>query len=61
MKKEMFAWLKDRRVFTSGGHKTLRSYLDNQREFSEVHKNDRRFGRRQKQRSMRNTRGKINS
>jgi hypothetical protein len=27
MDKRLFAYLKDRKVFTSGGHKTLREYL----------------------------------
>lgn len=61
MKKETFAWLKDRRIFTRGGHKTLKAFLDGQREDSELHKNDRRFGRRSKSRNKRNTRGRISS
>jgi hypothetical protein len=56
MKQATFAWLKDRRIFTSGGHKTLRSYLNSQREITELHKNDKRFGRRQKLNRKRNTR-----
>jgi hypothetical protein len=58
MKQDLFAWLKDRKVFTSGGHKTLTEYL-NAREEVELHKNDIRFGRRQKTNNKRNTRGKI--
>jgi hypothetical protein len=30
MDKRLFAFLKDRKVFTSGGHKTLREYLNAQ-------------------------------
>lgn len=49
MKRELFAYLKDRKVFTSGGHKTLREYLEAQ-EQKALHKVDARYNRRKKQR-----------
>jgi len=59
MKQELFSWLKDRKVFTQGGHRTLRAALDSQREVSELNKNSKRFGRRLKLRNKRNTREKL--
>jgi hypothetical protein len=47
MKRELFAWLKDRKVFTSGGHKTLREYLA-EKEEKHLKKIDSRYNRRHK-------------
>lgn len=58
MKQDLMAFLKDRNIFTAGGHKTLHEYLTSI-EDRELHKNDKRFGRRQKTNNKRNTRGKI--
>ena len=58
MKQDLFAYLKDRKIFTQGGHRTLREYL-NSIEEKELHKNDKRFARKQKTNNKRNTRGKI--
>lgn len=55
MKQDIFGFLKDRKIFTQGGHKTLREYL-NAREESELHKNDKRFARKSKGNAKRNTR-----
>lgn len=55
MKQELFGWLKDRKIFTSGGDKTLQSFLS-EKEDIEIHKNDKRYGRRQKLNRKRNTR-----
>ena len=55
MKQDLMAFLKDRRIFTSGGHKTFREVL-NEREGKELFKNDKRFARRQKMNNKRNTR-----
>ena len=49
MKRELFAYLKDRKVFTAGGHKTLREYLAAQ-EQQTLHKVDARYNRRKKHR-----------
>lgn len=49
MKQELMAFLKDRKIFTTGGHKTLRAYI-NEREEKELHKNDKRFVRKKKKR-----------
>lgn len=47
MKRDLFAYLKDRKVFTSGEHKTLREYLD-EKEQKHLQKNNARFNRRKK-------------
>jgi hypothetical protein len=47
MKRDLYAFLKDRKIFTGGGHKTLREYLSN-KESQHLKKNDARFGRRKK-------------
>lgn len=47
MKKDLMAFLKDRKIFTQGGHKTLREYLD-AKEQQALHKNDSRYNRRKK-------------
>lgn len=49
IKRELFAYLKDRKVFTSGGHKTLREYLED-KEQQALHKVDARYNRRKKHR-----------
>jgi hypothetical protein len=47
MKRDLFIWLKDRKVFTKGGHKTLREWLTQQEE-GVLRKNDARYGRKKK-------------
>jgi hypothetical protein len=47
MKQELMAFLKDKKIFTSGGHKSLRSYLDSQ-ENKQLHKIDQRNPRKKR-------------
>ena len=35
MDKRLFGFLKDRKIFTGGGHKTLREYMDAQEQKTE--------------------------
>jgi hypothetical protein len=42
MKRDLFVFLKDRKVFTSGGNKTLREYLTAQEQQSEYRLRSRR-------------------
>ena len=47
MKRDLYAFLKDRKIFTKGGHKTLRSWLD-ANESRHLLKDAARFGKRKK-------------
>ena len=47
MKRDLYAFLKDRKIFTGGGHKTLHEYLS-AKEQQHLMKNDARFGKRKK-------------
>ena len=47
MKRDLYAWLKDRKIFTSGGHKTLREYLS-AKEDQDLKKKDARWYRRKR-------------
>ena len=47
MKRDLYAFLKDRKIFTKGGHKTLRAWLD-ANESKQLLNNAARFGKRKK-------------
>jgi hypothetical protein len=47
MKRDLYAFLKDRKIFTGGGHKTLREILS-AKENQHLKKNDARYAKRKK-------------
>jgi hypothetical protein len=55
MDKSLFGFLKDRKIFTSGGHKTLREYLTDQEVKSEHRLRERTVVRKRKHKGIKKT------